>query len=62
MAYLQNVRLDRAHQDLLDTDPSRTTVTHVASRWGFTHLGRFAAAYRARYEEPPSRTLQRRTW
>ncbi|MFD4198280.1 MULTISPECIES: AraC family transcriptional regulator [Amycolatopsis] len=62
MAYLQNVRLDRAHQDLLDTDPSRTTVTHVAGRWGFTHLGRFAAAYRARYEEPPSRTLRRRTW
>ena len=61
MAYLQSVRLDRAHRDLLAADASETTVTRVAARWGFVHLGRFAAVYRARYEEPPSRTLRRLT-
>jgi AraC-like DNA-binding protein len=38
-------------------DPGRTTVTDVAHRWGFDHLGRFAASYRARYHTTPSQTL-----
>ncbi|OCB09858.1 hypothetical protein A5644_05670 [Mycobacterium intracellulare subsp. yongonense] len=59
MAYLRQVRLRRAHQDLLESDPSTATVASVAYRWGFTNLGRFAAAHAARYQEPPSKTLQR---
>lgn len=57
MAYLRRVRLQRAHADLLAADPARTSVTEVALRWGFTHHGRFAAAYRERYGQPPSDTL-----
>jgi AraC-like DNA-binding protein len=34
-------------------------VAGIASRWGFTNFGRFAAAYRARYGHPPSKTLHR---
>jgi AraC-like DNA-binding protein len=59
MAYLRQVRLRRAHQMLLDSDPSRVTVASVASRWGFTNVGRFAAAHTARYQESPSKTLRR---
>lgn len=59
MAYLRDVRLRRAHQDLLESDPSTVTVASVAHRWGFTNLGRFAAAHAARYHEAPLRTLQR---
>jgi AraC-like DNA-binding protein len=58
-AYLREVRLRRAHQDLLDSDPSTVTVAAVAYRWGFTNLGRFAAAHTARYREPPMKTLRR---
>jgi AraC-like DNA-binding protein len=58
MGYLRQVRLARAHDDLRASDPRRTTVTEVAYRWGFTHLGRFAADYRARYGIPPSVTLR----
>ncbi|MEV8508928.1 AraC family transcriptional regulator [Actinoplanes sp. NPDC051475] len=58
MAYLRQVRLARAHDDLRAADPGTTTVAEVAYRWGFLHLGRFAAAYRARYHATPSRTLQ----
>jgi AraC-like DNA-binding protein len=55
--YLRQVRLDRAHEELRQADPDRTTVADVAHRWGFTHLGRFAGAYRARYGAAPSQTL-----
>jgi AraC-like DNA-binding protein len=60
MAYLREVRLRRAHQCLLESDPSTVTVASVAYRWGFTNLGRFAAAHSARYGEPPVKTLRRK--
>jgi AraC-like DNA-binding protein len=59
MAYLREVRLHHAHQNLLDSDPFTVTVASVAHRWGFTNLGRFAAAHAARYHEPPVKTLRR---
>ena len=62
MAYLREVRLRRAHQSLLDSDPSIASVASVAYNWGFTNLGRFAAAHTARYDEPPAATLRRRTF
>jgi transcriptional regulator GlxA family with amidase domain len=61
MTYLQSVRLDRAHESLRRADPTRLTVSAVAHRWGFAHLGRFASAYRLRFGEPPSETLRKHT-
>jgi AraC-like DNA-binding protein len=59
-AYLRQVRLERAHADLLAARPEDgTTVTDIALLHGFAHGGRFAAAYRQRFGEPPSVTLQR---
>jgi AraC-like DNA-binding protein len=57
MAYLRHVRLARAHDDL--RHGRVRTVTEAAHRWGFTHLGRFAAAYQVRYCATPSETLRR---
>jgi AraC-like DNA-binding protein len=56
--YLRSVRLARAHAELLHiaATGSRTTVTEVALRWGFTHLSRFAAFYRQAYGHSPSVT------
>jgi AraC-like DNA-binding protein len=59
MAYLEFVRLQRAHDDLALADPRHTTVSHVAHHWGFLHLGRFAGTYQRRYGEPPSQTLRK---
>ncbi|CAM3185257.1 AraC family transcriptional regulator [Prescottella defluvii] len=56
--YLLDVRLSRIHDDLVAGDPSATSVTDVALRWGITHTGRFAAAYRRKYGSPPSETLR----
>jgi AraC-like DNA-binding protein len=58
LAYLRQLRLTRAHEDLLGADPRETTVADIAARWGFAHLGRFAGAYRARYGVSPSHTLR----
>jgi AraC-like DNA-binding protein len=54
---LRRTRLERARRDLVSADPTRTSVTDVAARWGFFHLGRFAQTYQARYQELPSQTL-----
>jgi AraC-like DNA-binding protein len=62
MAFLREVRLRRAHQSLLESDPTTTSVASVAYRWGFSNLGRFAAAHTARYDEPPVVTLRRRAF
>lgn len=59
MTWLKHRRLARAREDLAAADPAETSVTEVALRWGFSHLGRFAVDYRARFGESPSRTLRR---
>ncbi|MEU8614039.1 AraC family transcriptional regulator [Actinoplanes sp. NPDC048791] len=58
MTYLRRLRLAKAHEDLLRPDSGGRTVTEIAYRWGFLHLGRFAAAYRAQYGHSPSQTLR----
>jgi AraC-like DNA-binding protein len=58
MAYVQQVRLGRAHEALRHADPQRVTVASVAHRWGFAHLGRFASAYRKSFGVSPSETLR----
>ena len=57
MSYLRDVRLRRADADLRAASPD-DTVASVARRWGFAHLGRFAATYEARYGQPPGQTLR----
>ena len=53
---LADIRLARVREELLH-GTENATVTGVAMRWGFTHTGRFAAAYRRKYGESPSQTL-----
>jgi AraC-like DNA-binding protein len=60
MGYLRDRRLERSREDLTDAEPSEgVTVTAVAERWGFNHLGTFAALYKKRWGESPSETLRR---
>jgi AraC-like DNA-binding protein len=58
MEFLRRVRFERVRNELLHPI-HETTVTSAAMRWGFLHLGRFAAEYRARFNESPSATLHR---
>jgi AraC-like DNA-binding protein len=58
MRYLREVRLDRVHADLKSAASDSVTVSHIARRWGFLYLGRFAAAYRQKFGQTPSETLR----
>ncbi|MEJ2890498.1 AraC family transcriptional regulator [Actinomycetospora aeridis] len=59
--YLQQVRLERARADLVAAEAgSGVRVIDIAHRWGFSHPGRFATAYRHHYGEAPAITLSRR--
>ena len=58
MAFVRDLRLDRARIEILRARDAES-VTEIAVRCGFTHLGRFASSYRARYGESPSATLRR---
>lgn len=57
MNYIRQVRLARVHADLQAAHRDTETVTQIAGRWGYTHLGRFAADYQRKYGVLPSVTL-----
>lgn len=59
LGYVKKARLERVRDDLEKLDGS-SSVTEIAGRWGFTHMGRFSAAYRHRFGELPSVTAGRR--
>ncbi|AOM42887.1 transcriptional regulator [Xenorhabdus hominickii] len=57
MQYLRDLRMEHVRTELLAGEAS--SVTGVALRWGFAHMGRFSAEYKARYGETPSESLRR---
>jgi transcriptional regulator GlxA family with amidase domain len=58
MMYLLRLRLHHVHAELAANSPDSVTVTMVAGRWGFVHLGRFGSQYRRLFGETPSETLR----
>ena len=55
--YLQMVRLQRVRRDLLRSDPD-APISETAAKWGFWHMGAFAADYRRQFGELPSETAR----
>ena len=58
LVYITEQRLAMARKDLIN-NKSQDTVTQIATRWGFTQLGRFSGLYRKTYGELPNETLRR---
>ncbi|WP_157813782.1 helix-turn-helix transcriptional regulator [Sinorhizobium meliloti] len=56
LSYLQAMRLAAARDELLNST-SPPSISAVARKAGFTHMGRFAAAYSEAYGEAPSETF-----
>jgi transcriptional regulator GlxA family with amidase domain len=56
--YVRSARLDRVREELV-AGAGGASVTDIAMRWGFFHLGRFAQQYRDRFGVLPSETLHR---
>jgi AraC-like DNA-binding protein len=57
--YLMLRRMHLARRALRDSAPGMTTVTEIATRYGFWQFGRFAGEYRSLFGESPSATLRR---
>ncbi len=61
MAFVRQLRLQHVRDELLDdATPGLASVTDVALKWGFAHLGRFAIDYKRAFGESPSATLRMR--
>lgn len=59
LGYLRTIRLEAARSALLGDGGSRS-ISDAARNAGFTHMGRFAAAYYQAFGETPSETLRMR--
>jgi AraC family ethanolamine operon transcriptional activator len=59
-AYLRITALNAVRRELVQGPHLRGAVSRAASDWGFWHLSRFAAQYRALFGESPRHTLSHR--
>jgi AraC-like DNA-binding protein len=57
--YLCLRRMNLARQALISADPAQTTVTEIATAYGFWELGRFSVSYRSLFGESPSMSLSK---
>jgi len=58
MRYLRTARFGKVREALRRAEPEES-ITEIAARWGFSHMGRFSVEYRRRFGETPSTTLRR---
>ena len=61
MAFVRSVRLGHVRRELRSGGADGARIQMIAMRWGFSHMGEFAAAYRAAFGELPSATLRYRS-
>ena len=59
MAYLRSIRLHATRKELRRAECERS-ISDLALRCGFTHLGRFSVDYRRAFGQTPSETRNRR--
>jgi AraC-like DNA-binding protein len=59
MRYLWLRQMHFARRALRMADPAATTVTDIATSYGFWELGRFSVAYRSLFGESPSAAIRR---
>ena len=58
MAYMKLLKLHRAREDLRAASRESTTVSTLATKWGFWHFGDFSRSYKKCFHESPSITLK----
>lgn len=61
MQYAKNLRLDRVRAELVGIRSgftNRQSLTEIAGKWGFAHMGNFSKYYKERFGERPSHTMR----
>ena len=56
--FLRQLKLNLVHHELQKSNPEQTTVTEIALKWGFEHMGSFSAYYTELFGENPSQILK----
>lgn len=57
--FLTLLKLNHAHEDLEFSELGTTTISEIANKWGFSHLGRFSQKYKELFGVLPSETLHK---
>jgi AraC family ethanolamine operon transcriptional activator len=58
-SYFIKLRLNAVYQDLKQSSPDKIKIYMIANKWGFWHMGQFAADYRKLFDELPFDTLNK---
>ena len=58
-SYINLTRLRKVHQALRESSAETTSVSFLASNWGFWHMGQFASDYKKVFGCIPSETLKK---
>jgi len=58
-SYIIKLRLNAAYQDLNQSSQDKIKIYKIANKWGFWHMGQFAADYRKLFGELPMETLNK---
>lgn len=56
--FLRLLKLNHIHHELKHLDPKKNSVSKVAHKWGFTHMGQFTRYYTDLFHQNPSQTLK----
>jgi|GEM_PF-929066 len=56
--FLRLLKLNLVHHELYESTVGDTTVSRVAQKWGFDHMGRLSGYYKDLFGETPSVTLK----
>lgn len=56
--FLRQLKLNHVHHELKHLDAKEGTVSKIALKWGFMHMGQFSKYYTELFSENPSQTLK----
>ncbi len=56
--FIRQLKLNLIHNELKESDPKQSTVSKIALKWGFKHMGQFSRYYTELFGVNPSQTLK----
>ncbi len=60
--FLRQLKLNLVHHELQKSNPDQNTISNIALKWGFEHMGRFSSYYTELFGVNPSQVLKTPYW